>query len=56
MFFIVITHVLSLLLQLKVSIDLKWEKWKLEFISVLLQMFFKSITSLMNFVEITDFD
>ena len=42
MFFIVIAHVLSLLWQLKVSIDLQWEKWKLAFISVLLQMFWKN--------------
>ena len=41
MFFIVIAHVLSLLWQLKVSIDLQWEKSKLAFISVLLQMFRK---------------
>ena len=37
--FFVIAHVLSLLWQLKVSIDLLWEKGKLAFISVLLQIF-----------------
>ena len=41
--FIVIVHVFLLLWQLKVSIDLWWEKWKLAFISVLLQMFWKKV-------------
>ena len=39
--FIVIAQVLSLLWQLEVSIYLKWEKWKLAFISVLLQIFWQ---------------
>ena len=41
MFFIVVAHVVSLLWQLKVSIDLQWGKWKSAFISVLLQIFWQ---------------
>ena len=40
--FTVVAHVLSLLWQLKISIDLQLEKWKLAFISVLLQIFWKT--------------
>ena len=39
LFFIAIAQTLWLLWQLKVSIDLLWEKWKLAFISVLPQIF-----------------
>ena len=34
MFFIVIAHVLSLLWELKISIDVYWEKWKKAFIAI----------------------
>ena len=63
--FIVVANVLSLLWQLKVSIYFIMEKWKLAFISVLLQIFWQSFTEMileyfstnhMNFVQITDFD
>ena len=63
--FIVVFHVLSLLWQLKISIDLQWEKWKLAFISVTAVILIKSFTEIflkwsstnhMNFVQITDFD
>ena len=63
--FIVVFHVLSLLWQLKISIDLQWEKWKLAFISFTAVILIKSFTEIflnwsstnhMNFVQITDFD
>ena len=41
MFFIVVAHVLWLLWQLKFSIDLQWEKWKLRFIAISLQIFWQ---------------
>ena len=40
-FFIAVAQALWLLWQLKVSIDLQWEKWKLGFIAISLQMFWQ---------------
>ena len=41
--FIVVAQALWLLWQLKVSIDLQWEKWKLRFIAISLQIFWQKI-------------
>ena len=42
-FFIAVVLVLSLLWQLKFSIDLKWKKWNLEFIAISLQIFWQHV-------------
>ena len=39
--FIAVAQALWLLWQLKVSIDLQWEKWKLRFIAISLQIFWQ---------------
>ena len=39
--FIAVAQALWLLRQLKVSIDLQWEKWKLRFIAISLQLFWQ---------------
>ena len=41
LFFIAVAQALWLLWQLKVSIDLQWEKWKLRFIAISLQVFWQ---------------
>ena len=39
--FIAVAHALWLPWQLKISIDLQWEKWKLRFIAISLQIFWQ---------------
>ena len=41
LFFIAVSQAFWLLWQLKVSIDLQWEKWKLRFIAISLQIFWQ---------------
>ena len=40
--FIAIAHIILLLWHFYVSIDLQWEKWKLAFIAVSLQVFWQN--------------